>query len=1035
MNYRFLLASLAAFFVFVHQAGAQTTQCNNGIDDDGDGGVDALIELPEYNGETYSFAGPGGVGVPHDLRAEVERLIREKKLQLTLPVDSGASLVRSDNSNWDYAGTFDTGVPHLPSLQQVCRIFGYRDYVASTCRDDERSGRYPRGKCNYHSTHDNYLWRFTGVDYVLESSAPQLKKTWIATITCQHKLAACNDGWDNDGDGKVDLHDPDCSSKNDNSERRKDPKCKSPAGHTEFEECRNSIDDDSDGAIDASDPGCWKTPGVPSSYDPNRDNEGFDIAQCKDGIDNDGDGAVDSADFSCSSPNDNDESNPKAQCQDGFDNDHDGKIDLADPGCTNNQDNDEFNPKNQCQDGIDNDGDGAVDMADFSCSSPDDNDESNPKAQCQDGFDNDHDGKIDLADPGCTNNQDNDEFNPKNQCQDGIDNDGDGAVDMADFSCSSPDDNDEANPKAQCQDGLDNDHDGKIDLADPGCSNAQDNNEYNANNQCQDGIDNDGDGAVDMADFSCSSPDDNDEANPKAQCQDGLDNDHDGKIDLADPGCSNAQDNNEYNANNQCQDGIDNDSDGAVDMADFSCSSPDDNDEANPKAQCQDGVDNDYDGKCDLADPGCSTAQDNDEYDSKTQCSDGIDNDGDGASDLADFSCSNVWDNDESSPRSQCQDCIDNDADGLIDLSDSGCSNSQDNDECNDAQAVRLGLDCVHNNQDGTYTAYFGYEYLGNEPLGVVTNPTLGTQNDIQPAPANRGQVIIFQPGAYPGSSAILFDGSPITWTVRTRGGGLSSVSASKSSPSCKPIQPRAECIQDSGKVVFGYSNPNPFSLRIDIGFLNSVYPAPISGAQPVTFLSGFNPAVFTTTIKGSAEWSLDGSLAKVTSATPGCGTGGCSTHNTGLLRDNIVYAAVQMGEVTKQALQAVHGSPKQGRLARAKAGTARVASSQIQREANRADDLVQKVIRLSSGIPELMYSCSDPAASCRTIDRGETLRSLANVYSLQLKQVSRLMNDKRARSAGVRSKLQTLVSKAQELKAQGESNLAQCPRFDRECR
>jgi hypothetical protein len=510
---------------------------------------------------------------------------------------------------------------------------------------------------------------------------------------------------------------------------------------------------------------------------------------------------------------------------------------------------------------------------------------------------------------------------------------------------------------------------------------------------------------------------------------------------MSDPGCSSPQDNDEFDAKSQCQDGVDNDGDGATDMADFSCSSPDDNDERNPKAQCQDGIDNDLDGKIDMADSGCSSAQDNDEYEGKTQCSDGIDNDCDGAIDLADYSCSNVADNDESYPKSQCQDGIDNDLDGLVDLADPGCSTSQDNDECNDAQAVSLGLDCVYDNRDGTYTAYFGYEYLGGQALEVLSNTTLGTQNDINPAPRNRGQVTTFQPGRHPGSSAILFDGSPITWTVRTQGGSLSSVTASKSSPSCKPIQPRAECVQDSGKVVFGYSNPNPFAVRINVGFLNSVYPAPSSGTQPVTFLSGLHPAVFTTILRDSSEWSLDGSLARVTSSTPGCSASGCSTHKTGALRDDIVYASAQMGEITKQALYAVHQpTGVKGRASgRAKAGatrgTVRGVPAQMQRASSRADELVQTAMRLSSDIPEVTYSCTNPEVGCRTIDRGATLGSLSNVYSLQLKQLSSLMSSKSARRASVRSKLQPLVAKAKALKAQGEASLAQCPRFDKECR
>jgi hypothetical protein len=212
-------------------------------------------------------------------------------------------------------------------------------------------------------------------------------------------------------------------------------------------QCADGIDNDGDGLIDRADPGCWTNPLDPTTYNPNRDNEGARTSQCQDGLDNDSDGAIDfPADFSCSSRQDNDETNVKAQCQDGLDNDSDGAIDFpADFSCSSKQDNDETNTKAQCQDGLDNDGDGAIDFpADFSCSSKQDNDETNTKAQCQDGLDNDSDGAIDFP---------------------------------ADFSCSSKQDNNEAGPQSQCQNRRDDDMDGRIDLADPGCSNPQDNDE------------------------------------------------------------------------------------------------------------------------------------------------------------------------------------------------------------------------------------------------------------------------------------------------------------------------------------------------------------------------------------------------------------------------------------------------------------------------------------------------------------------------------------------------------------------------------
>ena len=451
----------------------------------------------------------------------------------------------------------------------------------------------------------------------------------------------------------------------------------------------------------------------------------------------------------------------------------------------------------QCSDGIDNDGDGAIDYpADFSCTSPDDNDETNPKAQCQDGIDNDNDGATDFpADFSCSSAQDNDETNPKAQCQDGIDNDGDGAIDFpADFGCSSKQDNDEGNPKAQCQDGIDNDGDGATDFpADFSCSSNQDNDETNPKAQCQDGIDNDGDGAIDYpADFSCTSKQDNDEGDVKAQCQDGIDNDGDGATDFpADFSCSSNQDNDETNPKAQCQDGLDNDGDGAVDLADFGCTSPQDNDEANPKAQCQDGIDNDGDGATDFpADFSCSSNQDNDETNPMAQCQDGIDNDSDGAIDYpADFGCSSKQDNDEGNPKAQCQDGLDNDGDGLVDMNDPGCASPQDNDETNGNSPVTLNAECITDNGNGTFTASFGYNNLTASTVTITDNLPSGSINAFSPAPSNRGQPAVFQPGSHPAAfTAVFVIGSSLTWTVQATGLARVSATAASTAPHCAPI-------------------------------------------------------------------------------------------------------------------------------------------------------------------------------------------------------------------------------------------------------
>ncbi len=182
-------------------------------------------------------------------------------------------------------------------------------------------------------------------------------------------------------------------------------------------------------------------------------------------------------------------------------------------------------------------------------------------AQCADGYDNDGDGLTDFpADTGCTSATDNDEYNSTfvPQCRDGVDNDGDNLVDFPnDLGCVNADDNNEQNQTVQavaCADGVDNDGDGLVDLLDPGCANAADTSEANTVVPqlvaCNDGIDNDQDGTIDFPlDTGCQSATDTDEFNFRApRCNDGIDNDGDGATDFPlDPGCNTPFDDNEWN--------------------------------------------------------------------------------------------------------------------------------------------------------------------------------------------------------------------------------------------------------------------------------------------------------------------------------------------------------------------------------------------------------------------------------------------------------------------------------------------------------
>ncbi|MEX2196615.1 MAG: hypothetical protein WD844_15140 [Thermoleophilaceae bacterium] len=101
----------------------------------------------------------------------------------------------------------------------------------------------------------------------------------------------CSDGIDNDGDGLIDLADPDCDSPTDDSESGSS----GPGGpgtdrETRGEtECSDGRDNDGDGLIDLDDPDCE------SRSDDSEDGSARDSGapECSDGIDNDGDGEID----------------------------------------------------------------------------------------------------------------------------------------------------------------------------------------------------------------------------------------------------------------------------------------------------------------------------------------------------------------------------------------------------------------------------------------------------------------------------------------------------------------------------------------------------------------------------------------------------------------------------------------------------------------------------------------------------------------------------------------------------------------------
>ncbi|MFH1789860.1 MAG: hypothetical protein ABH832_02220 [bacterium] len=156
------------------------------------------------------------------------------------------------------------------------------------------------------------------------------------------------------------------------------------------EACDNGIDDDKDGKIDCADSDCTSQPVCQAKPTPE---------VCDDKLDNDMDEKIDCADSDCSA-------DPACQtvtpeiCDDQIDNDKDGKTDCADPDCSAQG---MCQYETICDDGIDNDNNGKIDCLDSACSvEPICAQQPTTETNCTDGIDNDGDGLIDCNDSDCS---------------------------------------------------------------------------------------------------------------------------------------------------------------------------------------------------------------------------------------------------------------------------------------------------------------------------------------------------------------------------------------------------------------------------------------------------------------------------------------------------------------------------------------------------------------------------------------------------------------------------------------------------------
>jgi hypothetical protein len=95
-------------------------------------------------------------------------------------------------------------------------------------------------------------------------------------------------------------------------------------------------------------------------------------------------------------------------------------------------------------------------------------------------------------------------------------------------------------------------------------------------------------------------------------------------------------------------------------------------------------------------------------------------------------------------------------------------------------------LQCVVNNGDGTYTAYFGYINTSSSTVIIPFDPS-HAKNMFTSNPKYRGQPDTFLPGTHDFVFSVVFDGNKITWMLKEDQAARQQVDADANSGCANP--------------------------------------------------------------------------------------------------------------------------------------------------------------------------------------------------------------------------------------------------------
>ena len=347
---------------------------------------------------------------------------------------------------------------------------------------------------------------------------------------------------------------------------------------------------------------------------------------------------------------------------------------------------------------------------------------------------------------------------------------------------------------------------------------------------------------------------------------------------------------------------------------------------------------------------------------------------------------------------------------------------------CVDSQKPIIPIfNCVQDNYNGTYTAYFGYE---NPNEGTISIPAcskqegiINTINDLTEDFCEQKDE--FEVGRSDGSFYIIFNkDQEVIWTLQNTSKEAQTVKANASSTKCLIVEPTFQCIDknDNGtfKAHFGYNNKNEFNISIPLGKANSLSLGEQFQYQPIEFIPGNIEGAFNVDFAKSVTWTLNGKEVKVTSRSNPCTEVNCTqavitNEKTSLHGDEFVKMLKAQSELL---LKEEHPYEQ-----------IRNVKSSVKRRLNRANKTNALIKSLVMKLPDIMFNC-DNADFCPLEDNEPSILLIKRKIKKLHRQVIRTVLQ---RNIKVKEQ-KPLLNKSKKFRNDKFKILEKIPRFANNC-